>query len=113
MFFDFDPTEGLDDDAVEATLDTNTFNAIVDIISGRDLQVFTTGGEFYVPQNGLDPITPTNFFVKTASRNGIKEGEVSSTIFYLKTKEKRRGYVERQEIDTNIAPINITISDKI
>ena len=24
-FFDFDPTEGLDDDAVEATLDTNTF----------------------------------------------------------------------------------------
>jgi hypothetical protein len=74
LFFDFDPTEGLDDDAIEATLDTNTFNAIVDIISGRDLQVFTTGGEFYVPQNGLDPITPTNFFVKTSSRNGIKEG---------------------------------------
>jgi hypothetical protein len=74
LFFDFDPSEGLDDDAIEATLDTNTFNAIVDIISGRDLQVFTTGGEFYVPQNGLDPVTPTNFFVKTASRNGIKEG---------------------------------------
>jgi hypothetical protein len=74
LFFDFEATEGLDDDAVEATLDTNTFNAIVDIISGRDLQIFTTGGEFYVPQNGLDPITPTNFFVKTSSRNGIKEG---------------------------------------
>lgn len=74
LFFDFEATEGLDDDAVEATLDTNTFNAIVDIISGRDLQVFTTGGEFYVPQSGLDPITPTNFFVKTASRNGTKQG---------------------------------------
>jgi hypothetical protein len=74
LFFDFEATEGLDDDAVEATLDTNTYNAVVDIISGRDLQIFTTGGEFYVPQNGLDPITPTNFFVKTASRNGIKEG---------------------------------------
>jgi hypothetical protein len=74
LFFDFEATEGLDDDAVEATLDTNTFNAVVDIISGRDLQIFTTGGEFYVPQSGLDPITPTNFFVKTASRNGIKEG---------------------------------------
>ncbi len=74
LFFDFEATEGLDDDAIEATLDTNTFNAIVDIISGRDLQIFTTGGEFYVPQNGLDPITPTNFFVKTASRNGTKEG---------------------------------------
>ena len=74
LFFDFEATEGLDDDAVEATLDTNTFNAIVDIISGRDLQVFTTGGEFYVPQSGLDPITPTNFFVKTASRNGTQQG---------------------------------------
>jgi hypothetical protein len=74
LFFAFEATEGLDDDAVEATLDTNTFNAIVDIISGRDLQVFTTGGEFYVPQNGLDPITPTNFFVKTASRNGTQQG---------------------------------------
>ena len=36
--------------------------------------MFTTGGEFYVPQSGLDPITPTNFFVKTASRNGTQQG---------------------------------------
>lgn len=74
IFFDFEGTEGLDDDAVEATLDTNTFNAVTDMISGRDLQVFTTGGEFYVPQAGLEPITPANFFLKTISRNGSKEG---------------------------------------
>lgn len=74
LFFDFEATEGLDDDAVEATLDTNTFNSIVDITSGRDLQVFTTGGEFFVPQSGLDPITPVNFFVKTATKNGAKPG---------------------------------------
>lgn len=74
LFFDFEATEGLDDDAIEATLDTNTYNAITDIISGRDLQVFTTGGEFYVPQAGLEPVTPTNFFVKTISRHGSKEG---------------------------------------
>lgn len=74
LFFDFEATEGLDDDAVEATLDTNTFNSIVDITSGRDLQVFTTGGEFFVPQSGLDPVTPVNFFVKTATKNGAKPG---------------------------------------
>jgi len=74
LFFDFEASEGLDDDAVEATLDTNTFNAITDITSGRDLQVFTTGGEFYCPQEGLDPITPTNFFIKASTRNGSKEG---------------------------------------
>lgn len=74
QFFSFEPSEGFDDDAVEATLDTNTFNAIVDIISGRDLQIFTTGGEFYVPQQGLEPITPASFFVNSAGRNGIKPG---------------------------------------
>lgn len=74
LFFDFEPTESLDDDALEATLDTNTFNAITDIISGRDLTIFTTGGEFYVPQSGLEPITPLSFFVQSTSRNGSKPG---------------------------------------
>jgi len=74
QFFDFEATEGFADDAVEATLDTNTFNAITDIISGRDLQIFTTGGEFYVPQQGLEPIAPATFFVNTAGRNGTKPG---------------------------------------
>jgi hypothetical protein len=74
LFFDFEATEGLDDDAVEATLDTNTFNAVTDIASGRDLQIFTTGGEFYCPQEGLEPITPTNFFLKAVTRNGSQEG---------------------------------------
>jgi hypothetical protein len=74
LFFDFEATEALDDDAVEATLDTNTFNAITDIQAGRDLQVFTTGGEFYCPQEGLQPITPDNFFVKSTTRNGSQEG---------------------------------------
>ena len=80
LFFEFEADEGLDDDCVEATLDTNNYNAIVDILSGRDLQVFTSGGEFYVPQSGLDPITPTNFFIKTATRNGAKEGARVQTL---------------------------------
>ena len=72
IFFDFVPTESLDDDAVEATLDTSSLNVIVDMISGRDLQVFTTGGEFYVPQSGTDPITPLTLSFKAVSRNGTK-----------------------------------------
>jgi hypothetical protein len=74
LFFDFEATEGFDDDAVEATLDTNTFNAITDMYSGKDLQIFTTGGEFFVPQQGLEPITPSAFFFSSAGRNGSKPG---------------------------------------
>jgi hypothetical protein len=74
LFFDFVPTESLDDDSVEATLDTNELNVITDILSARDFQVFSTGGEFYVPQNATDPITPLTFIFKNVSRNGVKPG---------------------------------------
>jgi hypothetical protein len=74
IFFDFQATESLDDDAIEATLDTNQLNTIVDMTSSRDLQVFTTGGEFYVPQSGTDPITPATLVLKAVSRNGMKPG---------------------------------------
>ena len=74
LFFDFVPSESLDDDAIDATLDTSSLNVIVDMISGRDLQVFTTGGEFYVPQVGTEPITPVTLAFKAVSRNGTKPG---------------------------------------
>jgi hypothetical protein len=74
IFFDFQATESLDDDAIEATLDTNQLNTIVDMVSSRDLQVFSTGGEFYVPQTGTDPITPATLIFKAISRNGMKPG---------------------------------------
>jgi hypothetical protein len=93
LFFDFKPVEGLDDDAVEATLDTNTFNAIVDLISSRDLQIFTSGGEFAVIQEGLTPITPTSFFLSTTSRNGTKEGvrvkQLESGVLFIQRQGKQ------------------------
>jgi len=92
LFFDFQAIEGLADDAVEATLDTNTFNAITDIISGRDLQIFTTGGEFAVIQDNISAITPTNFFLSTTSRNGSKEGirvqQLESGILFIQRQGK-------------------------
>jgi len=37
-------------------------------------------------------------FAESQLHRQIQNGEVSSTIFYLKTKGKRRGYIERQEM---------------
>lgn len=73
-FFDFNPGESLDDSALEATLDTGRFNAIVDMYAGRNLQLFTTGAEFYVPQTLGDPITPTTLSVQEQTSNGSKPG---------------------------------------
>ena len=90
LFFDFVPSESLDDDAVEATLDTNDLNIITDILSSRDFQVFTTGGEFYVPQSGTDPVTPLTFTFKAVSRNGIKPGTRVQSV------ESGSVYIQRQ-----------------
>jgi len=35
----------------------------------------------------------------------IGSGNVTATIFFLKTKGKRRGYIERQEVESNINKI--------
>lgn len=73
-FFNFDLGQSLDDAAIDVTLDTGTFNAIVDLYSGRNLQVFTTGGEFTVPQSLGNPITPSNIIVKQQTSFGMKPG---------------------------------------
>lgn len=73
-FFNFDPGESLDDAAIEATLDTGRFNAIIDIYAGRNLQIFTTGAEFFIPQTLGDPITPANIAVQEQTSNGARPG---------------------------------------
>lgn len=112
LFFDFEATEGFDDDAVEATLDTNTYNAITDIISTKDLQVFTTGGEFFVPQQGLDPITPSAFFVSTAGRSGSKPGvrvqQLESGVLFIQRQGKMLSEVAYN--DTQLTYVTSKIS---
>lgn len=112
LFFDFEATEGFDDDAVEATLDTNTYNAITDIISTKDLQVFTTGGEFFVPQQGLEPITPSAFFMSAAGRSGSKPGvrvqQLESGVLFIHRQGKMLSEVSYN--DTQLSYVTSKIS---
>ena len=70
QFFDFDLSQSLDDEALEATIDTDQVNAVTAIMSGRELQLFTTGTEFTVPQLEGEPLTPTSFLFKPTTRRG-------------------------------------------
>tara|TARA_Y100001973_G_C5158352_1_gene312114 strand:+ start:393 stop:770 length:378 start_codon:yes stop_codon:yes gene_type:complete len=50
-------------------------------------------------------------FAESQLHKQIKKGSTSATVFYLKTKGKKRGYVERQEheLSGGAKPINIQI----
>lgn len=51
-------------------------------------------------------------FAESQLHSQMKGGNTSATIFYLKTKGKRRGFVERQEMDhtSDGEPIKININ---
>ena len=111
-FFDFNPGEALDDDSIELTISTDSTNAITGLFSGRDLQIFTKGGEFFLPQSTLDPITPTNVVVNGATRRGSKEGikpvgAESGTLFIQRAGKSLREFlfsdVELSYISNNIS----------
>jgi predicted DNA-binding transcriptional regulator AlpA len=40
-------------------------------------------------------------FVESSLQEQIKEGNITAIIFFLKTKGKKRGYIEKQELDIN------------
>lgn len=56
--FAFDPGEGLDSDPIFQVVSSNRLNAVNAVFSGRDMQVFTTGGEFRYIDDVLTPTTP-------------------------------------------------------
>lgn len=73
-FFDFNVGTGLDDEAIDITIDDDEVNAITAIFPGRTLQIFTTGGEFAILKtNAADPVTPSNITITKQTLHGAKE----------------------------------------
>lgn len=57
----FDTAQGLDDQAIYATLNGVALNAVTGLFPARSLCVFTTGGEFRLVNDNAQPVTPTSF----------------------------------------------------
>jgi len=93
-FYNFDQGSGLDDESVALTLDTDQVNAITALFSARHLQIFTTGGEFMIPN---EVITPEKASVKRQTMYG--SGKVrpknidGSTLFLDRTGKSIREFV--------------------
>jgi len=94
-FYNFDAGTGLADEALYDTLDTDQINPIVNIFPGRQLQVFTEGGEF---SNTSSPITPadsswtrhTNYGSKSNVRPDTMDG---STLYIDRSGRNLREFI--------------------
>jgi hypothetical protein len=58
-YFDFGVGTGLDDEAINVTIDDDRVNAVLSLFPGRTLFILTTGGEFGVTGALGDPVTPS------------------------------------------------------
>ena len=96
-FFNFDAGDGLDDEAVSVLVGTGEINRIRHLLSGRNLEIFTTGGELYIRQQLGDPITPSNIQVskQTAYGSSAPQPHIfdGATIFVQKSGTSVRDYV--------------------
>lgn len=59
LYYDFDEGTGLDNEAINVTLDSGEVNAIQHIILGHNILIFTSGGEWYIQPALGDAITPS------------------------------------------------------
>ena len=70
-YFNFDVGTGLDSEAIDSDITGNAVNEIRHMLSGKDLQVFTDGGEYYIPDSTDNTITPSNISVLRQTPYGI------------------------------------------
>lgn len=60
LYFDFDTDDGSDTDAIDLDATAGVTNQIRHLVSNRDLQVFASQGEFFIPSSTTSPLTPGN-----------------------------------------------------
>ena len=70
-YFNFDVDDADSADAIDIDISGDQVNEVRHMLSGKDLQIFTDGGEYYVPVASDNTITQANMSIKRQSPYGI------------------------------------------
>lgn len=112
QFYNFNVDQGNDDDAIDVTIDDNRVNAIRNLVSGRNLQVYTTGGEFYIPTEVGNPITPSKILIVKSTAHGssnvLPVSVGGATVFIENAGKVIREFVYN-DLEQNYGAKNISI----
>lgn len=87
-YFNFDTGSGAADEAIDLDIAGSEVNEVRHFLSGKDLQVFTDGGEYYVPRATDNTITPANIAVLRQTPYGI--GRTAPVMF-----DQAAGFVQK------------------
>jgi len=116
-FFNFDVGEAADDDSINLVAATGDAHEIRYMISNRDLQVFTSTGELYVPTYLNQAITPTNAQIRMQTPYGISfVAPVSidgATIFVQENGKNVREYLYSDSEDAYTASTISTLASHL
>lgn len=69
-YFNFDIGDAEDDDSIQVVLGGEKIAQINDVVSSRHLQIFTSLGEYYIPQLTGDRMTPGNLLARKQTSYG-------------------------------------------
>ncbi|MCS5594217.1 MAG: hypothetical protein NZ730_06700 [Porticoccaceae bacterium] len=113
LYFDYDITQGADDEAIFVTMQTREIDSISDIKSDRDrLQIFTRGGEHVVTGN-----TPSSISVAQQTAHGSMSTQVSgadgATLFLDANEKTVRQFVYKYNEDAHVANDLTTLSSHL
>ena len=79
LFFNFDVADAQDNDALDLTANVGEIFSIRHLVSNRDLQIFTTGAELFIPTVANKPVTPSNAQIRRQTPFG--SSFVKPTVF--------------------------------
>lgn len=110
-YFNFDVGKAEDDDALDLTASIGEINTVRHIVSNRDLQIFTSTSELYIPAFTEKPITPTNAQIRRQTPYGasfVKPQSLDGATIYV----QKNGSVIREYIysDAEAAYVSTSIS---
>lgn len=72
-FFNFDVGEAEDTDSIQINISSDHVNEVRHLVSGKNLEIFTSTGEFYLKPQVGKPLTPTDIQILRQSSLGVSK----------------------------------------
>lgn len=116
-YYNFDVGDAEDNDSIQITASLGEINEIRHLVSNRDLQIFTSTSEMYIPSFQNKPLTPTTTTIKRQTPFGSKHVKPQimdgSTVFIQKGGKIVREYLFTENEQSYTASPISTLSEHL